>query len=507
MKISRFFQILVVSTLILGAIGTATPQQTLTAKAQPQLLELAASNPGQVVRLIAQKMDGAKSVEELVANLGGRVLTDLSIINAFAAEMTAEAALELARSEDVRWVSLDAAVTNSGKPTPQPSTYPSNYYLDTMGVRSVWNMGLTGEGIGVAVIDSGIKTDRDFSTVVGKPFTRVIVQKNFNDEMKSVSDEFGHGTAVAAIIGGNGGDSPDSMYSGVAPKVNLINLKVNDDTTGMCYESAVVAAMQWIYENKTQYNIRVVNLSLNSSVEQSYNISPMDAAAEVLWFNGVVVVASAGNKGPAGSYNTVNAAPANDPFIITVGASDEKGSASPNNDMWAPFSAFGITTDGYVKPDLMAPGTSIYSLLSSSSTWGLTYPDRVVGGKYIRLSGTSMSAPMVTGVVALLLQDEPNLTPDQVKYRLMHTASWLTGRYIYLNAYAAVTGTTTQSANTGQRPSSLLATGPEAIDFTSIGWNSIGWNSIGWNSIGWNSIGWNSIGWNSIGWNSTFWGQ
>ena len=509
MKISRLLQILVVSALLFGAIGAATPHQAVTAKAMPQLLELAVTHPDQIVRVIAQKMTGAQAVEDLVTQLGGRVLSDLHIINAFSAEMTADAAVEMARSEDVRWVSLDAAVSNSAKPDPKPSkTYPSNYYLDTLGVRSVWDMGLHGEGIGVAFIDSGIFHSRDFSTVVGNngSGSRIVVVKNFNDTVKSVNDKYGHGTHVAGITGGNGSNSTDLMYSGIAPKVNLLSLKVNDDTTGMCYESDVVAAMQWIYENKIQYNIRVVNLSINSNTEQSYNISPMDAAAEILWFNGVVVVVSAGNKDLEGDYNTINAAPANDPFIITVGASDEKATSNPSDDTKATFSASGVTPDGVIKPDLLAPGINIYSVLSTSSSWGRTYPDRVVDKKYFRLSGTSMAAPMVTGVVALLLQDEPDLTPDQVKYRLINTGRFIGDQY-FLDAYAAVTGTTTQSSNTGIIPSLLLATGPEAIDFASVGWDSVGWNSVGWNSVGWNSVGWNSVGWNSVGWNSTFWGN
>ena len=108
---------------------------------------------------------------------------------------------------------------------------------------------------------------------------------------------------------------------------------------------------------------------------------------------------------------------------------------------------------------------------------------------------------MVTSTVALLLQDEPNLTPDQVKYRLMDASETISG-YPYLNVYKAVTGTTTENANGGQMPSLLLATGEDAIAFASVGWNSVGWNSVGWNSVGWNSVGWNSVGWNSVGWNS-----
>lgn len=278
----------------------------------------------------------------------------------------------------------------------------------------------------------------------------------------------------------------------------MISLKVNDGN-GLAYESDVVAALQWVFENKdaTKYNIRVVNLSLNTTTEQSYNVSPLDAAVEILWFNGVVVVASAGNKGTS-TYNTANASPANDPFIITVGASDENGTSARSDDVVNPYSAFGTTTDGFIKPDIIAPGTNIYSVLSKSSMWGGDYPDRVaLNGEYFRLSGTSMAAPMVAGAVALLLQDEPNLTPDQVKYRLMHTGSTIQGSssdtrsYPYLDVYAVVTSATNQSANTGLFASQLLSTGTEPI---------------AWNSVGWNSVGWNSVGWNSVGWNSTFWG-
>jgi serine protease AprX len=293
---------------------------------------------------------------------------------------------------------------------------------------------------------------------------------------------------------------------GIAPGVALYSVKIADGD-GMAYESDVVAGLQWIYENHADYNIRVVNISLNTTTEQSYHTSPLDAAVEILWFNGVVVVASAGNYWSDGAFNPVTASPANDPFIITVGAIDEKGTTRTQDDAWANFSAIGNTTDGFYKPDIHAPGKDIVSLLSRNSPWDEQYPDRVTSnGEYIRLSGTSMSAPMVTGVVALLLQDEPNLTPDQVKYRLINTSYWV-GSVKSLDAYKAVTSTTTESANQGLFPSQLLTTGDDPVAWGSVGWNSVGWNSVGWNSVGWNSVGWNSVGWNSVGWNSTFWGE
>jgi serine protease AprX len=404
---------------------------------------------------------------------------------------------------------------------PQPLPAPPHTYLDTLNVRPLWNMGLKGTGVYVAIIDSGMAPDWDFQRLAGEPgntSSRLHTQKSFNDNTNLAYDTNGHGTHVAGIVGGSGQKS-NGLYKGIAPNVGFLSLKVSDDN-GMAYESDVVEAMQWVYDNNnnlgtpsalTPYRIRVVNLSLNSTVEQSYHTSPLSAAAEILWFNGVVVIASAGNMTAESGYNTINAAPANDPFIITVGASDEYGTPNRGDDRVASFSAYGMTMDGFSKPDIIAPGRNIISTLSPKSWWRNNHNDRFVDGLYFRASGTSMAAPMVTGAVALLLQDEPNLTPDQVKYRLLQTGSTIQGHpgdprsYPYLDVYAAVTGTTTGSSNQGIMPSLMLASGPDAIDFTSVGWNSVGWNSVGWNSVGWNSVGWNSVGWNSVGWNSVGW--
>lgn len=496
MKSTRILHILILITLMFVAVGSRAPGVTALAKVQPQLAQMAAEQPNSKVRVIVQQVAGASGAEERAAALGGQVVSDLHIINAFAAEMTAGAALDMARSSSVRWVSLDAAIADSGKSPPPPSTNPSNYFLDTIRVRNVWAMGLQGQGIGIAIVDSGIWRGKDFQVdpASGKPDSRVIVQQIFNYNGSSSGDVYGHGTHVAGIAAGSGYLS-NGAYAGIAPRANLFGLRVSDDA-GMSYESDVVSALQWVYDNKSTYNIRVVNLSLNSTVPMSYHQSPLDAAVEILWFNGVVVVASAGNYGSNSSNNPVRAAPANDPFIITVGAMDEKGTSGRTGDVVATFSAFGTTTDGFIKPDVYAPGKDIVSVLTTSGGWNLLYPDRVVmNPNYFRLSGTSMAAPMVTGVVALLLQDEPNLTPDQVKYRIINASPWQ-GSVRYLDAYAVVTGTSTQSSNTGIAASQLLWTGTTPVT----------WNSVGWNSVGWNSVGWNSVGWNSVGWNSTFWG-
>jgi len=166
--------------------------------------------------------------------------------------------------------------------------------------------------------------------------------------------------------------------------------------------------------------------------------------------------------------------------------------------------------DGFAKPDIIAPGRDIISVLAGTSAWHVEYPDRTVKignqSEYFRLSGTSASAPMVAGAVALLLEAEPDLTPDQVKYRLTHLGFSVLGAggksYPYLHVYAAIAWPTTESANTGIEASQLLWTGDEPVM-----WDSVNWNSVNWNSVNWNSVNWNSVNWNSVNWNSTFWGN
>jgi len=254
----------------------------------------------------------------------------------------------------------------------------------------------------------------------------------------------------------------------------------------------------------------VVNMSLNSSVEQSYHNSPLCAVVEILWFNGIVVVVSAGNSGTANLYP-----PANDPFVITVGATDDMGTVTLSDDVIAPFSAYGIAESGLTKTELVAPGSHIISLLpyNRDLTISKQHPDHRVSVTDFRMSGTSVSAPMVSGAVALLLQAEPNLTPDQVKYRLMATANQNWAGYDaaragagYLDIYAAVHGTTTENVNMDIPASQLLWSGiDEPLIWNSAAWNSAAWNSAAWNSAAWNSAAWNSAAWNSAAWNSLAW--
>jgi serine protease AprX len=381
-------------------------------------------------------------------------------------------------------------------------------YAQSIRATNLWNgtPRLQGQGVTVAVIDSGIAPH--FDSKNGLLTDRVLARVNFVSGATSVDDTNGHGSHIAGTIAGNGAKS-GGAYVGIAPNANLVDVRVTDDQ-GRGSMSDVVAGIQWVYENRHTYNIRVANLSLNSTVAESYHTSPLNAALEILWFNGVTVVVSAGNNGSTAG--GVLYPPANDPFVITVGAADDRGTTWISDDLMPSFSAYGTTVDGFAKPDLVAPGRNIVSLLASDdSNLLLAHPANEVatatGADYFRMSGTSMASAVAAGAVALLLQDEPNLTPDQVKYRLKATANKSWSGYNaqkagagYLDITAAVNGTTTQSANTGLAASRLLWTGSQPVVWGSVSWNSVSWNSVSWNSVSWNSVSWNSVSWNSVTW-------
>lgn len=466
-----------------GGVGTGS-----ALRVQPYLLDMARRTPDVRVSTIIQTAGQPEVVRAAVARLGGEVTSSIDMIRALVVTLPARAVLELGRLPDVRWISYDAPMTSSSCGACVDVSRLQAAYIKTIGADRVWNeLGYTGKGIGVAVLDSGINDQADLYTIDGR--NRIVAAVYFNQGYnQNPYDQYGHGNHVAGIIGGNGRQSRGA-YLGVAPDVNLINVKVLDEQ-GYTSMARVLDGLQWIYNNHQRYNIRVVNLSLNSGIPESYHVNPVNAALELLWFHKIVVVVSAGNR--AGE---ALASPANDPFVITVGATDDRGTTSLSDDTLAPFSAYGVSSDGVAKPDLVAPGTNIVSSIGIAGTeLQRKYPSHIVNDLYFRMSGTSMSAPMVAGTVALLLQKEPHLTPDQVKYRLLSTArrfdsAQRTGAG-YLDAYAALTAATTASANTGQTVSQLLWPDNQAVTWTSSQWSTVQWYRGLWNSSQWSTVQW-----------------
>ncbi len=404
------------------------------------------------------------------------------------------------------------------------------YYLDTIGAPDVWAQGYQGDGVTVAVIDSGAQ--KGIADLRQGSAKRVIAEVNLNPNYTNAWDNFGHGMYVHGLIGSNGAVS-GGLYMGVAPAVNFANVRVNDEF-GMASESDVVAGMQWVLDNKDAYNIRVVNLSLNSSVAQPYHLSPLDLALEILWFNGVTVVVAGGNNGdddPGVIYP-----PANDPFAIAVGSVDDMTTADPSDDQLAAFSAFGTTLEGYSRPDLVAPGTNLVSSMHSQSRFRWEYPEHVIqtigaGGKvnntHFLASGTSSSAAVVSGAVALLLDAQPNLTPDQIKWLLNNTTTPLPGREgvgagllnvdnLVDTALSYSDPADIPSANQGNMPHMALAkmalvaywasvNDGEIIDWNLVNWNAVNWNAVNWNAVNWNAVNWNAVNWNAVDWDGIDW--
>jgi serine protease AprX len=366
-----------------------------------------------------------------VLKLGGAVLGQLPIVNGLVASLDHNGIVSLSNQSNVVYISKDRSLTpffDNAAPA--------------INAQVAWHSNYTGAGIGVALIDSGVNAHPDLFTTSLLPSSRVVYNQSFVPGDSSTADAYGHGTHIAGLIAGDGISSTGPIFSetfkGIAPKVNIVNLRVLD-ANGSGTDSAVIAAISQAINLKARYNIRVINLSLGRGVFEGYKQDPLCHAVEQAWKNGIVVVVAAGNNGryvPTSGYGTVTS-PGNDPFVLTVGSMKPMGTPERTDDLIASYSSKGPTMlDHIVKPDLVAPGnllvsteTSNTALYKTETSNRIPYSSYIYGGSsspsktYFELSGTSMATGVVSGAVADLLQAHPTLTPDQVKARLMKTAS------------------------------------------------------------------------------------
>jgi serine protease AprX len=417
------------------------------AKQHPKLdgnLNAVADSNGEV-DVIVEFFDDSDAVSRIRGN-GGAAGRKLGVLKARAGRMPKAMLRRLADDPKVKRVHLDREATGDLART-----------TATIGALTArLSYGYTGAGVGVAVIDSGITAWHDDfgASASNKTGQRVTAFVDFVNGRTQKYDDWGHGTHVAGIIAGNGYDSYGER-AGIAPRANVIALKALDHE-GKGKISGIIAALDWAITNRVQYNIRVINMSLGAGVFESYHTDPLTVAAKRAVDAGIVVVAAAGNMGKAlngqAQYGAISA-PANAPWVLTVGASSTQGTTDRRDDKVALYSSRGPTMiDFAAKPDLVAPGTGTVSLSTQNSLFYLTKTSFLVSGKrfgllyqpYLTLSGTSMATPVVAGTVALMLEANPNLTPNMVKAILQYTAEvkkgydFLTQGAGFLNTLGAV---------------------------------------------------------------------
>ncbi|HZO88552.1 MAG TPA: S8 family peptidase [Chthonomonadaceae bacterium] len=463
--------------LLTGSQWPVRAKDAISAKCDGFLQEkLANRKPSDWVSAIVRvNGTGQAALEQELKSLGGSVYCRLPLINSVAVRVPINRLAHLTNMAFVDHLSEDTQVTKRDE-----------FTVGSSGADVAFQQyGLTGSGVSVAVLDTGVKDATDLDDASGN--SRIAANVSFVPSTTSADDGNGHGTHVAGIIAGNGAASTGSAFYrtfyGIARQTRIVNVRVLD-ANGQGDVSSVIAGIQWVVDNRARYNIRVINLSLGHPVGESYTTDPLCQAVEQAWKAGIVVVCAAGNEGRLNdtatqgadnegygtAYGSINS-PGNDPYVITVGAMKSVDGIRAN-DTIATYSSRGPSlVDFVLKPDIVAPGNKVVSLEAPSSTLVNAYPanclkwaDYKVRGntsyssKYFVLSGTSMATPVVSGAAALLLQKDPTLSPDTVKARLMVSAdkwSFPDGTYDactfgagYLNIPAALncTVTATQSA-------------------------------------------------------------
>ena len=496
-----------------------------TALVPPALIRAAQAHPDQTFHVIVQAAPGKSTSAAVSALAAVRETTPgnaigvrrrLAVIDGVASDVSGAQLLKLAERHDILAITADA-------PAPVDALSSLQQWPFVSGVAKSWpsvTIGLL-HSPAIAIVDSGV--DPSTPDLAGRVIDSVTLTSLTPN---SPGDGRGHGTFVASIAAGSA-----QGYTGALPNAPIVSIDVADDH-GMALTSDVIAAADWILAHKDADGIRVANFSLHSSSPATIRFDPLDRAVERLWLSGIVVVAAAGNYATAGAPSGVPFAPANDPFVITVGADDIAGSVSTTDDFAAPWSAYGYTLDGFAKPDLAAPGRYMVAAVPMTSTLVQERPDRVVAPDYMQLSGTSFATPVVSGAAAYLLALHPDWTPDQVKGALLVSAkatpsalpnSTGVGEVDAARAAAVLdppnpnlalrqfvvpdpAGGSTPVFDAASWTSAALASPTwDAASWTSASWTSASWTSASWTSASWTSASWTSDAFTSASWTSASW--
>jgi serine protease AprX len=476
-----------------------------------------------------------------ILQANGQAVGGLPIIAGAAGYANAAGIQAMSLLPQVASVEQDAVVRprRPANSSTHPTSPLTSLYPQEINAPRVWNQGGSGRGVTIAILDSGVAADPDLS----QASNRILASVSFaGPRDPNRPDVGGHGTHIAGTIAGDGTRSA-GQFVGVAPRANIVDVQVLDGN-GNGRASSILRGMGWVLAHQAQYNIRIVNLSFGAVPQGSYKTDPLAAAVEVATKRGILVVAAAGNGGPAsGTVET----PAIDPYVVSVGSTDDQATLSLSDDSLAWFSAWGTPTDSTPKPEMVGPGRRVVSIRVPGSTLDTHLPDHVVtannGSTYFRLTGTSMATAVVSGAAALILERQPNLSPEEVKKILVtgvqpfgSTAVPAGAGAGLIDAYAAANSPSRGPANRGLRPAdnaartlynavyrqpmawktltmlgsnglpvtlpSLIWT-PEAWD--NIAWDNIAWDNIAWDNIAWDNIAWDNIAWDNIAWDNIAW--
>lgn len=493
---SAFVVLILASAALAGPLAAIADRNDAEAFVAESLATAAKRNPDGLFRVILQASDGADAArvaDEVTERLDDNATSRDALTGRFesitgaAATLTGEQVLDLARDDAIQAITPDVPMVTSA--------LGANHWLQETGLLSALRTKLEhGKRVPtIAVVDSGIQLRREFAQ-------RVVGQISVTQLSPNASgDGRGHGTFVAGLA------------AAAAPGARLVAIDAVDDN-GKAMTSDVIAAADWILNNKDRYAIRVANFSLHAARPSSFRTDPLDRAVERLWLGGVVVITSAGNYRSGNGPSGVPFAPANDPFVLTVGATDLGAQTGGADDFNAPWSAFGRTRDGFLKPDLSAPGRRLVGPVPSDSTMAAEHPERVVSPGWMRLSGTSFSAPIVAGAAAQLLGAHPDWTPDQVKGALMASAR-AAGR---AEPFSVGTGQLDVAAalRLRQPPNPNRALMRFLIDdpaggaipvFDAASWDSASRSDASWDSASWTDASWTDASWADASWTDASW--
>jgi serine protease AprX len=541
----KTFAVLALGLVLLALVASGLPAAT----------ERTSAGAHKVISLIVRRTPGsAQAAEDEVQRLGGHVDRQLGIVDSFSATVPADAMPALRRSAAVVSATPNSRVQLLGNAYSPAKDFTSLHNTtEITGIHTWWQQGFTGKGVTVALVDTGIADVNGLRTT-GK----VIYGPDLSFESQAPNlrnlDTYGHGTHMAGIIAGKDDAARAPYYAGngadfvgVAPDAQLLSVKIGD-ATGATDVSQMIAAIDWVvqHRNDNGMNVRVLNLSFGTDSAQSYVLDPLAHAAEVAWRHGIVVVAAAGN---GGHNDTRLESPAIDPYLLAVGSLDLSGTWEIADDVPATFSSRG---DGVRNPDLLAAGLSLASLRVPGS-----YIDQQYGGtattgeRYFRGSGTSQSAALVSGAAALILQQRPELRPDQVKALLTGNTVRLSGvptaiqgngalsmsrviaapTPLAVQAHPAAAGTGSLDASRGESrlthegvtlageqdifgkawtstTHAALASAGQAWDggtFNGSTWTGSTWTGSTWTGSTWTGSTWTGSTWTSVAYSGSTW--